>query len=34
MGKRKKEITKEKLEYVNDIDAYISDIRKIYEKAL
>ncbi len=29
-----KGIIKEKLEYINDVDAYISDIRKIYEKAL
>jgi len=32
--RNEKGITKEKLEYVNDIDAYISDIRKVYEKAL
>ena len=32
--RNEKGITKEKLNYVNDIDAYISDIRKIYEKAL
>jgi exodeoxyribonuclease-1 len=32
--RNEKRITKEKLDYVNDIDAYISDIRKVYEKAL
>ena len=32
--RNQKGITKEKLDYVNDIDAYISDIRKVYEKAL
>jgi exodeoxyribonuclease-1 len=32
--RNEKGITKEKLDYVNDIDAYISDIRKVYEKAL
>ena len=32
--RNEKGITKEKLEYVNDIDTYISDIRKLYEKAL
>ena len=32
--RNEKEITKEKLDYVNDIDSYILDIRKIYEKAL
>ena len=31
MGKRKKEITKEKLDYVNYIDVYILDIRKVYK---
>ena len=29
-----KNISKEKLEHVNDIDAYIADIRKTYEKTL
>ena len=29
-----KNISKEKLEYVNDINVYIADIRKTYEKAL
>ena len=29
-----KGITKKKLEYVNDIDSYISNIRRTYEKAL
>jgi hypothetical protein len=29
-----KNISKEKLEYINGIDAYIADIRKTYEKAL
>jgi hypothetical protein len=32
--RNEKEITEEKLKYVNDIDTYISDIRKFYEKAL
>ena len=32
--RNEKGITKEKLDYVNDIDSYILDIRKIYEKAL
>ena len=32
--RNEKNISKEKLEYVNDIDAYISDIRKVYEKTL
>ena len=32
--RNQKGITKEKLDYVNDVDAYISDIRKVYEKAL
>jgi len=32
--RNEKGITKEKLDYINDIDAYISDIRKVYEKAL
>ena len=32
--RNEKGIKKEKLDYVNDIDAYISDIRKVYEKAL
>ena len=29
-----KDVSKDKLEYVNDIDAYISEIRKNYEKAI
>ena len=32
--RNEKKITKEKLEYVNDVNAYILDIRKVYEKAL
>ncbi len=32
--RNEKGITDEKLNYINDIDIYISDIRKIYEKAL
>jgi exodeoxyribonuclease-1 len=32
--RNEKKITKEKLEYVNDIDVYISEIRKVYEKAI
>ena len=32
--RNEKGITKEKLDYVNDINTYISDIRKVYEKAL
>lgn len=32
--RNEKGIKKEKLEYINDIDAYISEIRKVYEKAL
>ena len=32
--RNEKGATKEKLDYVNDIDAYISDLRKVYEKVL
>jgi exodeoxyribonuclease-1 len=32
--RNEKGITKKKLDYVNDIDAYILEIRKVYEKAL
>ena len=32
--RNEKNISKEKLEYVNDIDVYIADIRKTYEKVL
>ena len=32
--RNEKNISKEKLEYVNDIDIYISDMRKNYEKIL
>ena len=32
--RNEKNISKEKLEYVNDIDIYISDMRKNYEKVL
>ena len=32
--RNEKNIEKEKLEYINDVDAYISNIRKVYEKAL
>lgn len=32
--RNEKDISKEKLEYVNDIDIYISEIRKNYEKVL
>ena len=32
--RNEKNITKEKLEYINDIDTYISEIRKNYEKAI
>jgi exodeoxyribonuclease-1 len=32
--RNEKGATKEKLDYVNDIDAYISNIRKVYEKVL
>ena len=32
--RNEKNISKEKLEYVNNIDVYIADIRKTYEKTL
>ncbi len=32
--RNEKDVSKDKLEYVNDIDAYISEIRKNYEKAI
>ena len=32
--RNEKNISKEKLEYVNDIDVYLADIRKTYEKTL
>ena len=32
--RNEKDISNDKLEYLNDIDLYISEIRKNYEKAL